>query len=175
MNKEALVNSILCSSAAERAQLVKEFIRKNSKREDYMDILFMEHPISTRFSWFLNDLSFVAPENAPGTLEFCFKNRNKIVVKDIDRVIAKQSYFCASDLPEKWEGQIVDSLFSWLQNPQKSISTREYALKALDKICGKHPDLLGEFLSIVKSIATNTEDDLYLKTGNFLKKKGLIL
>ena len=171
MNKDELINNILHSSAAERASLVREFVSMNIKRVDYMDILLMEHPISTRFSWFLNDVSFVAPENAPKTLEFCYKNRNKIIVKDIDRVIAKQSFFCASNLPEKLEGEIVDSLFNWLQNPQKSISTREYALKALDRITMKYPDLLDEFHIIVNNIATNREDDLCRKTKKFIRRK----
>ena len=140
--KTEIIQQIGKSSSVERDIFAKEIIENKLPISDLLDILLLEHPVSTRFSWLLGDISSRQPSFAPVILVFCFQNIQRIKIKDIDRVVAKQSYLCgAKNIPEAIEGELVDQLFEWLIDSKSSVSTKSFSLWALDQLCEKYPDL----------------------------------
>ena len=162
--KTEIIEEIGKSSSVERNIFAREIIENKIPISDLLEILFLEHPVSTRFSWLLGDISSRQPFLAPVILVFCFQNIKKIKIKDIDRVVAKQSYLCgAKNIPKAIEGELVDQLFEWLTDSKSSISTKSFCLWALDQLCEKYPDLRMELNLAI-------QDQLEIHSKGFKKR-----
>lgn len=144
--KDTIIESIGDSTSAERGLMAQKIIEEKIPIAPFMDILYLEHPVSARFSWLLGDLSDRNPPLAPEILRLCFEIQDKTKVVDFKRVIAKQCLICAPDLPPEIEGELVDKLFEWFSDPAATISIKNYSMNALNKICGKYPELKAEFM-----------------------------
>ena len=148
--RQQIIDNIGNSDSAYRELLAREIIDQSVDIRELMDIILLDHPISTRFTWLLGDLSGMDSSFAPPILTYCHDNLDKIKVKDINRVIAKQCYLAGNHIPDKIEGKLIDHLFEWWTSKKSTISTKHYAKKALYNLCQKYPELKMELDEILK-------------------------
>ena len=157
--KEHIKSTIGTSDGTYRKNLARQIIQEKIPITGLIDLLFEEHPISTRFSWLLGDVIIQAPEKSKAILQTCFPLLNQVKIKHFDRSISKQALVCGHDIPSEIEGEVVTKLFDWLMDPQKSVSTKNNCLFALEHLCKKYPELKDEFLIVLKTQKSiNTKD-----------------
>jgi hypothetical protein len=132
---------------------------------DIIALIHAEHPIAMRFSWLLGGLCERNPQRVFQVVTYLFTVRNTITIKHFERSLAKMFYLAG--IPPEIEGEAVDALFQWLQDERSSISTRTFAMMALDKFCLQQPELRHELEVILAQIAQQN-------TGS-LEKKALVI
>lgn len=150
--KAHIIETIGKSTNSERGVIVNKILEDKTPFSDLLDILLLPPPISTRFSWLLGSLSECESTFLGEILPFIVENKTHIQVSDINRVLAKQCYICSPNLPENLEGQLIDDLFGYLMDKGETISTKDYAMKALQKITAKYPDLKPELITVLNSL-----------------------
>jgi hypothetical protein len=155
--KKEIIKNIGSSYAEYRITLAHKIIKQKIPLKSLFPILYLEHPISTRFSWLLGEISILDASVSQEILIEGFKNLGRIQILNFDRTLAKQCMQCGNDLPKKIEGEIVDHLFYWLNTYGISVATKYYSMYALFHLCKKYPDLKNELLiSLEKQAPLNT-------------------
>ena len=149
LRKEIILN-IGSSTAEYRESLARQIIADKISIKFLIDILLEEPPISTRFSWLLGDISIQSADRSKEILTECFKKLDQINIKNFDRTLSKQMLICGHDIPKSLEGEVVNNLFDWLLDPQKTVSTKNNCLFALENLCKKYPELKSEFIEVLK-------------------------
>jgi len=167
LRKEINLN-IGTSTTTYREALAKLIISNNISIKHLIDLLFEKPPISTRFSWLLSDISLQSPERSKEILLECLKKQDKVKIKNFDRSVSKQILICGHNIPKEIEGQVVNLLFEWLLDPNKSVSTKNNCLFALENLFKKYPDLKEEFIATL-----NDQKELNTKDFNKRAKKAL--
>jgi len=147
--REYIIEYIAVSSGADREIIAKKIIDEEIKIPEFLDILFLDPPICTRFSWLLGDLSSRTEIYIVDIITFCLNNLDKIKVPDIDRVIAKQAMLNSNALEEETEGLLLEHLFESIASSYSSVSTQRYSFLSLKIISKKYPDLLTELKLIL--------------------------
>jgi hypothetical protein len=132
------------SYASDRKELARFIINVDIALPDILDILFMDHPVSTRFSWMLSDLVEEEDRLAPVLLEYAFYHRERIKALNFERVIAKQAYLCGAAIPEDLEGELLDWLLHLYSKSKIQPSIRHYVKKNLANLVKKYPELQNE-------------------------------
>lgn len=156
--KNEIIRNIGCSYADYRIALANKIIKKNIPLKSLFYILYLEHPVSTRFSWLLGVIGALDPIKSKEILVEGFKNFDRIKILNFDRTLAKQCMLCGNDLPKKIEGEIVDRLFYWLNTHGVSVATKYYSMNALFHLCKKYSDIENELLlSLEAQAPLNTE------------------
>lgn len=156
--KKEIIKNIGSSYAVYRVPLAHKILKQKIPLKELFPILYLEHPISTRFSWLLGDISSIDPSKSKEIVIEGFKNFNRIKILNFDRTLAKQCLLCRNDLPKKLEGEIVDRLFYWINTHGISVATKYYSMYALFHLCRKFPDLKNELLvSLEAQAPLNTE------------------
>lgn len=156
--KKEIIENIGSSFAVYRIALAKKILKQKIPLSYLFPILYLEHPISTRFSWLLGEISILDSNATKEIIIEGFKNFDRIQILNFDRTLAKQCLLCGNDLPKKIEGEIVDRLFYWLNTPGISVATKYYSMYALFHLCRKYPDLKNELMvSLVAQAPLNTE------------------
>ena len=157
--KKEIIKNIGNSYADYRIPLAYKILNQKIPLKDLFPVLYLEHPISTRFSWLLGDISVIDPSKSKEIIVEGFKIFERIHILNFDRTLAKQCMVCGNDLPEKLEGEIVDRLFYWLNAPGLSVTTKYYSMMALFNLVQKHPDLKNELkISITEQLPLNTNN-----------------
>ena len=142
--KDNLILVIGSSIAAERKILVKEIMDASYPISELLDILYLPHPVSTRFSWLSIDLCEMDKNLSPEILKFSFEHRKEVKAKHFDRVIAKQAFICGLNIPENIEAPVLDWLITKCSDKKSQVTTRYYAKKALLNLNSKYPELRNE-------------------------------
>ncbi len=128
---------------------------------DIIALIHAEHPIAMRFSWLLGGLCERDPQRVFPVVTYLFTTRDTITIQHFERSLAKMFYLAG--IPPEIEGEAVDALFQWLLDPKAIISTRNFAMAALDKLCLKYPELRHELKVVL--------EELVLPPGGSLEKK----
>lgn len=156
--KKEIIKNIGSSYASYRVPLAHKILKQKIPLKELFPILYLEHPISTRFSWLLGDISAIDLSKSREIIIEGFKNFNRIKILNFDRTLAKQCLLCGNDLPKKLEGEIVDRLFYWLNTHGISVATKYYSMYALFHLCKKYSDIKNELLASLEAQAPlNTE------------------
>lgn len=143
--RNQIIETIGSSYASDRIIIAQRIIDQQVPLSELMDILKLDHPVSTRFSWLMSDLCDLDNSLSPEILLYSFYNREQINALNFERVIAKQAYLNGMNIPEEIEGEILDWLFVHLANPKTQTSIKYYIKKALKNLIRKYPDLENEF------------------------------
>ena len=63
----------------------------------------------------------------------------------------------AREIPEKYEGRMVDLCFRWLQSPKMPVAIKVHCMQILANITERHPDLAEELrIVIIEQIPRNS-------------------
>lgn len=143
--KRELVNELVKSSTEQRTIWSAYILKHELDIQFLLDILLLEPPTSTRFSWLLGGLSSINNRYTLEIIAFGFQHFEQIQIPDIKRILLKQCALSKGNFPEHLEGEVLNYAFQWLEDPQSSISTKEMAIKTLLLLCKKQPLIIPEF------------------------------
>ena len=84
------------------------------------------------------------------------------------RSLAK--FFYLAGIPEEIEGEAVSDLFDWLGDPKMNVSTKTFALLALQEPVKKHPGLKAELKAVVEDQVNRTSVSFAKKASKLLRE-----
>jgi hypothetical protein len=146
----------------------KHIVQNDIALMDIVAVIHAEKKIATRFSWMLGGIAEMDPQRVFPVVTYLFSHRHEITIEHFERSLAK--FFSLAGLPEEIEGEAVEALFQWLADHNATISTRFYAMIALDKFCRKQPELRHELRLILEEIAAHSTNSLHKKALEILGK-----
>ena len=160
-----LVNKISISLIEDNTDVNRRrwagYIIKNKiKVKDLFELIHQENPVAIRFSWILGGICEIAPDVVYPGIPYFFLKRHQIKIANFNRSLAKMFWLCG--VPEKIEAEAIDELFKWLLDAKTIVTTKTYALFALDKLTEKHKELKNELKVVI-------EDQLGKNTASFDK------
>ncbi len=151
------------ASGANHQRWATHIVQNDIALMDIISVIDAPHPIGMRFSWMLGGIVQMDPHRVFPVVAYLFTRRDEIKIHNFERSLAKM--FALAGVPEEIEGEAVEALFQWLMNPQLIVSTRIFAMAAMDKLCSKHPELRNELKVVLEQIA--------LENSGTLEKKAL--
>lgn len=138
------------STGEQRAAWVQRIVTENMDLGDFTDLLMVDPPVSTRFSWMLSELGVVAPEKLRPHLSHLFAQREQVKAEEFAYKFGK--YWLLAGIPEQDEGLAVDLLLNWLGDPVVKIYHKHYILKSLMHICELYPGLREEVRLVIEAV-----------------------
>jgi hypothetical protein len=169
MNMQLLdqLRASLLTDASDRnlRQWGAHIIQNDIALMDLIALIHAEKKVATRFSWMLGGIVEADPQRVFPVITYLFTRRAEIVIQNFARSLAK--FFALAGIPEEIEGEAVEALFQWLMDPKVLLSTRLFAMVALDKICLQHPELRHELQLVLERIV--------LENSGSLEKKALAI
>lgn len=149
------------NSGSTRRQLVIEIAHSSVPLNELLPILRSDTGnLGKHFSWVIGGLGESFPQYVAPAVPHLFEMRNQLGFPNFQRSVAKA--LMLAGIPESIEGAAADQLFAWLIDPNKEVTTKTYAAKALLPLTQKYPDLRGELRQIL-------EDELPKNSISFQK------
>jgi hypothetical protein len=153
MKQEALIANLAMvleqdSSDAARKNIAQQIIDGKLLLHDLHPILFLEGKAAMRFSWMLGYLAEQQPALVFPCLAFYFSQRNHFKILNFNRSLAK--LFSLTGIPEDLEGEVVSTLFDWIQDKQADVSIKTHSMMAIFKHSERYPALRKELLLIIE-------------------------
>ncbi len=115
--------------------------------EATLPLLKEKGKIGMRYSWLVGGLLDMKPDCLNEYVEYFYKHLPEADFPNYDRTVAK--FFYLADVPESIKGEAVDILFKWLNDPNISVSTKNYAALALCKLSDEIPDIRNEVILVL--------------------------
>lgn len=143
-----------------RKKWAQYIIDNNIPLLELVPLIDFEHPVGMRFSWIIGELCSLKPTIVFPVISYLFLKSDSIQIKNFDRSLAKM--FALVGVPGEIEGMAIDQLFKWLTDPKITVSTKHFALWALENQLKKHPDLKNELKIVL-------EEQLHKNTAAFAK------
>ncbi len=112
------------------------------------DLLYENKNIATRFSWLLSDIALADPAKLYKTLPYLFQLKDKASIPNFQYSFSKYWNYCG--VPEQHEGEAIDLLFKWIQDPKVSVHIKTNALSVLYKLVKKYSDLKNELKIVLE-------------------------
>jgi hypothetical protein len=130
-----------------------KYVGQDKKRfKELMDIfLGNEYRPTQRAAW---PMSYVTAEHPQLIAPYIDKLIGKLEQKENHPAIPRNilRIFQDFDLPEKYEGRVVDYCFSVLMSEAEPVAVRAFAITVAARICGKYPELARELVVILKEM-----------------------
>lgn len=154
---ESLLNQLESSLNKDQSDLnigkwVSYIIEEDIALVELLPLLYKDQKTGMRFSWLIGSLCEQKPQLVYPIVRTVFSKRHEVPFKNFERSLAK--IFWLVKIPEDMEGLVTDELFNWLLNPKLNVTTKCYAISALEKLAKKYPDLKSEL-----TIAINDQID----------------
>jgi len=119
----------------------KEFAR-------LMDIvLHGKEPVVQRAAWAMDACIEKRPDLLSPYVETLIDALPRFTNNGVKRQIVKA--LAARDIPEKYEGEMVDLSFRWLQSPDTPVAIKVHCMQILANITERHPDLAEELRTVI--------------------------
>ena len=126
---------------------IVKYIGDDKKRFKVLIDLFLnsEYRVTQRAAW---PLSYVAIEHPKLIKPYLGKLIKKLDEPDNHPAIARNilRIFQEIEIPEKYEGALVDSCFRLLVSAESPIAIKSFAITVASFICKKYPELKNELL-----------------------------
>jgi hypothetical protein len=133
---------------------IVNFIGQDKKRfKELMTVFFGgDHRLTQRAAW---PFSFVAIAHPELLKPYFGKLVAKLKEGDAHPAIARNILrtFQEVDVPEKFQGELVDICFKCIMSEMKPIAIRAFAMSVAARICKHYPELKNELLLILKDLA----------------------
>ena len=167
---QQLHNSLLQDkSDANLRQWGAQIVQQNLALVDLITLIHAEKKVATRFSWMLGGIVERDPERVRPVIPYLFRQRKAILIHNFERSLAK--FFALAGIPEEIEGEAVEALFQWLMDPKVLLSTRIFAMAALDRYCVQQPELRHELRLVLERIVLENGGSLEKKARTILSRR----
>lgn len=137
------------SMSAERKPWAAILASDSALLEDSLQFLDGDYGTASRYIWLLGEVAETAPEQLYPFLPFLWQRLPEVQVPDTQRSLAKFMEYCG--IPEEMEGEVIDTLFHWLNDFDTSKSCRYHTLRTLAKVVQKYPDFAEELRVSIES------------------------
>jgi len=119
----------------------KEFAR-------LMDIvLHGKEPVIQRAAWAMDACLEKHPELLSPFVETIIDALPEFTNNGVKRQMVKA--LAVHEIPEKYEGEMVDLSFRWLQSPDTPVAIKVHCMQILANITERHPDLAEELRTVI--------------------------
>lgn len=145
---DELLSALAASSGSDRQAWAKLIVAEKIDIVSLCELLYEDKPIATRFSWLLSDIALTEPKVLYNVLPFLFQLRDKTSIPNFQYSFSKYWNYCS--VPEEHEGEAIDLLFKWIEDPNVSVHIKTNSLNALSKILEKYPDLKNELKIVLE-------------------------
>jgi len=120
------------------------------------ELIHAEYPVAMRFSWVLGGICETAPQQVFPAITYFFNQRTEIDIPNFNRSLAKM--FALAGIPAEIESEAIDALFKWLSDKKSNVSTKSYAMLALQRVVAKYPEFKNELeVAIEEQLQHNSE------------------
>ena len=130
------------------------------------ELIHSEYPVAIRFSWVLGGICEMAPAHVFPAITYFFNHRVDIDIPNFNRSLAKM--FALAGIPEEIESEAIDELFKWLADKKSNVSTKSFAMLALQRVVAKYPEFKNE-------LEVAIEEQLYRNSEAFRKRAKEVL
>lgn len=130
--------------------LARMFINGRLKLTSHINLLEDQNPaISFRFIWLLEHVALQKPDLVYQHLAYIYSLRNQLRYPGYKRGFSKLIAVCG--FPEELEGELVELMFSYLNDSNSDIAVKVFSMQALANICNKYPELSQELISSIEN------------------------
>lgn len=133
-----------------RCQKITEWVGKSQPRFDELFAIFMEEEsiLTQRASWPLSNCVELHPSLIENKFDQLIKKLHTTPLHDaIKRNSMRLLQF--TTIPEKFEGEIMDICFKFLESPKETLSVKVFSLYILAKLAKKYPDISSEIKLLI--------------------------
>ena len=157
------------ASDANLRQWGAHIVQQNIALTDLIALIHAEKKVATRFSWMLGGIVERDAARVRPVIVYLFTQRKEILIHNFERSLAKM--FALAGIPSAIEGEAVEALFQWLMDPTVLLSTRLFAMAALDRYCVQQPELRHELQLVLERIVQEHGGSLEKKAQAILGKR----
>jgi len=146
---EQLAASLLADRTEVNLKRWAQYIIKNKiPLMDVAHVVTGGQTVATPFIWMVGGLCESAPEIVAPAVGYFYSKRHDVRIINFNRSLAKM--FWLAGIPKKIQGEAIDEMFKWVLDAKVIVSTKNYALLALDKLSDKHPELKNELKIVIQ-------------------------
>lgn len=155
--KKAIEREISQSSVQQRKKWIFQLIDNGCSVIDLFSLMQKDKKTALRFGWFLSELGMHQKEALLGALPELFERRHE--VKHIPFEQNFMNYWLIAGIPKENETEAIDLCFELLNSREVNVSIQSRALKLLEGMTRKYPELKEELkMSIEKRENTKNKD-----------------
>lgn len=130
------------SSYAQRKVWAKTILVEEISIESLVPLLNTEKRLASRFLYLLSDIGEINPKRLLADLPYLFALSKTI--KHLNIQPAFPSFWNIADVPKENEGEAIDLLFKYFNDPKLNTTTKSRALFVLLRLVKAYPELKNE-------------------------------
>lgn len=168
MNLEEI---ILKEHSKKQCNKIVKWVGSNQERFNELFHLFLngEYRITQRAAWPLSYCAIAYPELIKSNFKKLLNNLKKPNLHDsIKRNTMR--LLQAVDIPEKYEGTVMEICFKYLQSPDEAVAIKAFSLTVLGNLAKKYPEIISEIKLMIEdqlphqSAAFKSRAKLFIKS-----------
>lgn len=164
-----LRNQILLEHSKANCQKIIDWVGDDVSKFNQLFHLFLndEYRVTQRAAWPLSYCAIAHPEFMQNNFGKLISNLQKPSLHDsIKRNTLRLLQHI--DIPEKYEGEILETCFKYVESPTEAVAIKAFALTVLGKLARKYPEIIPEIKIII-------EDQLPHQTAAFKSRANKLL
>lgn len=164
-----LRNQILLEHSKANCQEIIDWVGDDVSKFNQLFHLFLndEYRVTQRAAWPLSYCAIAHPEFMQNNFGKLISNLQKPSLHDsIKRNTLRLLQHI--DIPEKYEGEILETCFKYVESPKEAVAIKAFALTVLGKFTRKYPEIIPEIKIII-------EDQLPHQTAAFKSRANKLL
>lgn len=146
-----LRNQILKEHTRENCECIIEWVGDNPARFNELFHLFIndEYRVVQRAAWPMSFCVIKHPFLLKKRFAELIANLKKPGIHDaVKRNTVRLLQFI--DIPEKYEGAIMDICFSYIEAPNEAVAVKAFSLSVLEKLAKKYPEIIPELKLVIE-------------------------
>ena len=164
-----LRNQILLEHTKANCQKIIDWVGDDISKFNQLFHLFLndEYRVTQRAAWPLSYCAIAHPEFMQNNFAKLISNLQKPSLHDsVKRNTLRLLQHI--DIPEKYEGEIMDTCFKYVESPTEAVAIIAFALTVLGKLARKYPEIIPEIKIII-------EDQQKHQTAGFKSRANKLL
>lgn len=142
-------------SNANREKWAILILEKKIPLLDLIEIVHAERDVALRFMWLVGHICDKDPSVIyPAVAEF-FRKRNDVNILNYNCSVAKMLF--KAGVPVEIEAEVIDELFKWMLDPMTNVSNKIFAMRTLQNLSVKYPELKNELKIVIDDQLTKNK------------------
>ena len=164
-----LRNQILLEHTKANCQKIIDWVGDDISKFNQLFHLFLndEYRVTQRAAWPLSYCAIAHPEFVQNNFGKLISNLQKSSLHDSIKLNTLR-LLQHTDIPEKYEGKIMDTCFKYVESPTEAVAIKAFSLSVLGKLASKYPEIIPEIKIII-------EDELPHQTAGFKSRANKLL
>jgi len=165
-----LKKQILKEHSKEQCNKIVNWVGSDKKKFNELFHLFLhsEYRVTQRAAWPLSYCAIAHPHFMENNYEELIGNLKKANLHDsIKRNTVR--LLQSADIPEKYEGPIMEICFKYLESPGEAVAIKAFSLSVLGKFAKKYPEIVPEIKLIIEEQLPHQSAAFKSRVKTFLK------